>query len=122
MIDLDSFRWLQRRAFLTRSACGLGSVALAQLLSNESARAVSTNSAGNSLLRKPPLFEPRAKNVIFLFMAGAPSQYDLFLPKPVMQKLHGQPVPASFLEGLSDSLTKGRARVRPSPRRSTQHV
>ena len=108
---------LPRRAFLTRSGCGLGSLALAQLL-NES---VAAHSASNSLAPKPPMFEPRAKNVIFLFMAGAPSQFDLFSPKPVMQKLHGQPVPASFLEGLSVSLIKGSARVWASPRKFTKH-
>ncbi len=121
MTDFHSFRQLQRRAFLTRSTCGLGSMALAQLLSGESSFAASASSAGNSLAPKPPMFEPRAKNVIFLFMAGAPSQFDLFSPKPVMQKLHGQPVPASFLEGLSDSLIKGSARVWASPRKFTKH-
>lgn len=110
MNNLHSFRQLQRRTFLTRSTCGLGSMALAQLLSGESA-GEPANSTGNSLAGKPPMIEARAKNVIFLFMAGAPSQFDLFSPKPVMQKLHGQPVPASFLEGLSDSLIKGSAGV-----------
>ena len=54
-------------------------------------------------------------------MAGAPSQLDLFTPKPVMHRLHGQPGPASFLEGLSDSLIKGSARVWASPRKFTKH-
>src|SRR5262245_43217758 len=96
---------LQRRCFLQQTGFGLGSIALTQLRGSQSTSAA--GSAGNSLAPKPPLFEPRAKNVIFLFMAGAPSQFDLFTPKPVMQRLHGQPVPASFLEGLSDSLIKG---------------
>ncbi|MBC7816085.1 MAG: DUF1501 domain-containing protein, partial [Planctomycetaceae bacterium] len=121
MIGFNDLQNLSRRAFLTGSGCGLGSMALAQLLSEKLARAASANSAGNSLAPKSPMFEPRAKNVIFLFMAGAPSQYDLFTPKPVMQKLHGQPVPASFLEGLSDSLIKGSARVWASPRKFTKH-
>ena len=111
MTDLSFLTPLQRRVFLTRSACGLGSIALTQLLRDESARAASTS----------PSFPPRAKNVIFLFMAGAPSQLDLFTPKPEMQRLHGQPVPASFLEGLSDSLIKGSARVWASPRKFSKH-
>ena len=91
---------LQRRCFLQQSGFGLGSIALTQLLGTQSTSAA--GSAGNSLAPKSPMFEPRAKNVIFLFMAGAPSQFDLFSPKPTMQKLHGQPVPASFLEGFTD--------------------
>jgi hypothetical protein len=70
---------------------------------------------------KPPHFAARARRVIFLFMAGAPSQLDLFDPKPEMQRWHGQPVPDSLLEGLSDSLIKGSARVMASPRTFTRH-
>ena len=66
-------------------------------------------------------FRPRAKRVIFLFMAGAPSQLDLFDPKPKLKELHGQPVPASFLEGLDDGLIKGSARVFASPRKFARH-
>ncbi len=116
---MTQFASLQRRCFLQESGIGLGSIALAQLLGTQSASAA--GSAGNALAPRSPMFEPRAKNVIFLFMAGAPSQFDLFSPKPVMQKLHGQPVPASFLEGLSDSLIKGSARVWASPRKFTKH-
>src|SRR5262245_2706068 len=106
---------IQRRCFLRQAGVSIGSIALAQL-SSEAARGASGSTFNNPLAPKSPMFEPRAKNVIFLFMAGAPSQFDLFTPKPVMQKLHGQPVPASFLEGLSDSLIKGSARVWASPR------
>jgi hypothetical protein len=49
-------------------------------------------------------------------MAGAPSQLDLFTPKPKLHELHGEPVPPSFLEGLDDSLIRGSARVFASPR------
>ena len=115
----DFQRQIHRRCFLDTTACGLGSMALAQLLSEDCAQAAPAD--GRVLSPKSPHFEPRAKNVIFLFMAGAPSQYDLFTPKPVMQKLHGQPVPASFLEGLSDSLIRGSARVWASPRTFTKH-
>jgi hypothetical protein len=47
---------------------------------------------------KPPHFAPRAKHVIYLFMAGAPSQLDLFDPKPALVKYDGQPVPASVVK------------------------
>ena len=100
-----------RRSFLQSTACGLGSLALARLLQAETA---ATPLPG-------PHFPPRAKNVIFLFMAGAPSQLDLFDPKPRMRQLHGQPVPDSFLAGLDDALIKGSARVFASPRTFQRH-
>lgn len=110
---------LQRRAFLQRSACGLGSIALASLLSEEAQSAAPT--AMSPLAPKPPHFGARAKNVIFLFMAGAPSQLDLFTPKPQLTKRHGEPVPASLLKGLDDVLIKGSARVMASPRKFAKH-
>ena len=99
-----------RRDFLRHTACGLGSIALAGLLQRDSR-------AANPLAPKIGHFAPRAKRVIFLFMAGAPSQLDLFDPKPTMRRLHGQPVPQSFLDGLDDALIRGSARVMASPRK-----
>ncbi|HAY78233.1 MAG TPA: sulfatase [Planctomycetaceae bacterium] len=100
-----------RRAFLQQTACGLGGIALSQLLS---ADAVAERSpVGVEETHTPP----RAKRVIFIFMSGAPSQYDLFLPRPELQRLHRQPVPASFLKGLQDPLIKGSAQVFASPRK-----
>jgi hypothetical protein len=101
----------QRRRFLQRSACGLGLIALGELLHRE----------GASVQAARAHFPARARNVIFLFMAGAPSHLDLFDPKPVMRKLHGQPVPASYLETLEDSLIKGSARIFASPRKFQKH-
>lgn len=112
---------LHRRAFLQHSACGLGSVALASLLRRDTAAVSAEEHKSGPLTPRPPHFPATAKNVIFLFMAGAPSQLDLFTPKPEMQRLHGQPVPPSFLKGLSDSLIKGSARVMASPRTFTKH-
>src|SRR5437899_1260390 len=114
-----AIRQLHRRCFLQQTACGLGSVALSQLMQGTAAAAEAL--PANRLAPKPPHFKPRAKNVIFLFMAGAPSQLDLFDPKPEMQRLHGQPVPESFLKGLNDSLIKGSARVMASPRKFARH-
>src|SRR5437868_2688352 len=106
MNPLTSLQSMQRRCFLQQTACGLGGMALASLLQRESAAADELN----PLAPKAPHFAAKAKNVVFLFMGGAPSQLDLFTPKPEMQRLHGQPVPESFLKGLSDSLIKGSAR------------
>ena len=102
-----------RRSFLRHTACGLGSIALGSLL-NEDALA-------SPLAPRHGHFAPKAKRVIFLFMAGAPSQLDLFEPKPVMRRYHGQPVPSSYLAGLDDALIKGSARVFASPRKFKKH-
>src|SRR5437773_610531 len=48
---------------------------------------------------RPPHFKPRAKNIIYLFMAGGPSQFELFDYKPKLVELNGQPIPQSFIEG-----------------------
>ncbi len=103
---------IPRRAFLGGSALGLGSVALAELLAANSAQAAAPARTHA---------RPRAKNVIFLFMSGAPSQVDLFDPKPELARRAGEPVPESFLAGLADSLIKGSTRLMPSPRTFSRH-
>ena len=89
---------LTRRHFLGRA--GLGAIALRALLADE---------------ERLPHFAPRAKNVIWLFMAGAPSQLDLFEPKPVLQRHHGQPVPAEYLAGQRFAFLKGTPNLLGSP-------
>jgi hypothetical protein len=115
-MDLHDFNAIQsRRRFFQHCACGLGGIALQQLLAGE-------GRAGES---QPPAalrhLAPRAKNVIFLFMAGAPSQLDLVSYKPAMAKYHGTPVPAEMLANLKDPLVKSTASVFASPRTFTQH-
>src|SRR5688572_22997678 len=83
-----------RRHFFRRCGVGLGAAALAGLLAEDAPAADAT-----PLAAKPPHFPARAKSVIFLFMAGGPSQFELFEPKPELQKLHGQPIPESFVAG-----------------------
>jgi len=77
---------LSRRRFLECAACGFGSVALQAMLAD------AAQAAENSLAVRPPHFPPRAKRVIFLFMAGGPSQLDLFVQKPRLVRGHGQRV------------------------------
>jgi len=89
---------LTRRHFLSRCAIGLGGVALAALL-DQTARAAPASSATDPTEPKPPHFPARAKSVIFLFMAGGPSQLDLFDYKPRLNELNGQPVPDSLVAG-----------------------
>ncbi|MGD9719614.1 MAG: DUF1501 domain-containing protein [Pirellulales bacterium] len=93
---------LSRREALVRSGSGLGAIALGSLLSDGVATA-SPNSAGappiggaNPLAPKTPHFAGKARAVISLFMQGGPAQMDSFDPKPQLQRLDGQPLPASF--------------------------
>ena len=98
----DEFIGLTRRDFLTTTASGLGVLALASILNDhgllaaEATRANST--AENPLARRHPHFAPRAKACIFIFMEGAPSQMDLFDPKPKLNELDGQKLPESMVK------------------------
>ena len=116
MISPEDSLNLTRRHFLRETAGGLGSIALADLMTADGGL-VAAEPAANPLAPRLAHFAPKAKRVIFLFMAGAPSQLDLFTPKPKLQELHGQPVPKMFLEGLEDKLIQGSARVFGSPRK-----
>ena len=97
----DEERFLQmetRRHFFARCGVGLGRVALASLLSDGAVLAGSTKPA-NPLAAKPGHFPAKAKRVIYLFMAGGPSQLELFDYKPALQKYDGKAAPESLLKG-----------------------
>lgn len=87
-------RELARRWFLKECGVGLGAIALRSLAGPQQAHA-SADPAAARIVHHPP----RAKNVIFLFMAGAPSQFELFDNKPVLAKFNGTLPPAELLEG-----------------------
>jgi hypothetical protein len=123
-MNSDQFARVQsRRKFFQEWAGGIGTVALWHLLALEGRTAKASDGlpGANPLEAKPPHFEPRAKNVIFLFMAGGPSQVDLFDPKPEMTKWNGQPLPGSMLEGLRFAFIKPTSKVWASPRVFTRH-
>jgi hypothetical protein len=90
-----------RRHFFSRCAMGLGGIALASLLGDRRllGAAAPAGALANPMAPRPPQFAPRAKNVIYLFMAGGPSQLELFDYKPRLNELNGQPVPGSLIEG-----------------------
>jgi uncharacterized protein (DUF1501 family) len=97
----SSPRLNSRRWFLKECGLGLGKIALASLLTDafitrSRAATVSTSSA---LKSRPPHFPTKAQRVIHLFMAGAPSQLDLFDHKPELAKLEGKPLPPSVIGG-----------------------
>ena len=73
-------------------------MALASMIASES-RTQASDAALNPMAPKPPHFAPRAKSVIYLFMAGGPSQLELFDYKPKLQELNGKPIPESYVAG-----------------------
>jgi hypothetical protein len=92
-------RQLARRWFLKECGVGLGAIALNCLAGRLSAQTAAMNAAADPLTPKQPHFAPRAKNVIFLFMAGAPSHLELFDYKPQLAKFDGTLPPPELLEG-----------------------
>jgi len=86
---------IARRHFLHECGVGLGKIALAGLLTDS----LAVRAATNALAVKRPHFAPKAKRVIHMFMAGAPSHLDLFDHKPALAKLEGKPLPPSVIGG-----------------------
>src|SRR5690349_5465673 len=86
-----------RRHFFSQCSLGLGSIALGSLLSDN--RISAAPSAADPMAPRKLHFVARAKNVIYLFMAGGPSQLDLYDYKPKLVELNGQEIPKSYIEG-----------------------
>lgn len=108
-----------RREFLTRSAMGIGSIALTWLLHRDG-WAADGKTPINPLAAKAPHFPAKAKRVLFLFMVGGPSHIDLFDPKPELNRRQGQPLPES-VGRPSSQFTKGDSPLLGSTRRFRQH-
>ncbi len=114
-----------RRDFLSTSANGIGMLALASMLQKDGLMAASpsglaASDPSNPLQARPPHFAPKAKNCICIYLEGAPSQIDLFDPKPKLRELHGQPLPESFTEEVRFAfIQKESARILGSPRTFT---
>ena len=105
-----------RRDFLTSTASGVGLVALASLLREQGLLAADAAPA-NPLAPKPPHFAAKAKNCICIYLEGAPSQLDLFDPKPKLNELNGQKLPDSMTEKVRFAfIQKEGARLLGSPR------
>lgn len=85
---------MTRRQFFQDCGVGVGKIALASLLAQGAAHASSTA----PMAMRPPHYAAKAKHVIYLFMAGAPSQLDLFDHKPELARYDGVPVPAEVVK------------------------
>jgi uncharacterized protein (DUF1501 family) len=110
----EHFLGITRRHFFRDCGVGVGKIALASLLADSFPRsllAASGSSGGDPLVPKPSPLRATAKNVIHLFMAGAPSQLDLFDHKPELAKLEGKPIPPSVIGGQRYAFIRSDAAV-----------
>lgn len=96
--NLIALRDQTRRHFFADCGVGVGKMALASLLAGSTARS-DTQASLTPTAPRPAHFAARAKRVIYLFMAGAPSQLDLFDYKPKLAELEGKPIPPSVIKG-----------------------
>lgn len=106
----EQLKAITRRYFFGQSAFGIGSIALASLLNEKLF-------AGNP----GPHFTPKAKSIIYLFMAGGPSQLDLFDHKPKLNQFDGQPCPEELIKGERFAFIKGRPQLLGTPHRFSRH-
>jgi hypothetical protein len=90
---------LSRRHFLNRFGMGLGGIALAHLLGATRSAAAETQLHGHAGILTAPHFPPKAKRVIYLFMAGGPSQLETFDYKPLLNQRNGENLPESVRMG-----------------------
>jgi len=110
-----------RRYFFKQAGFGIGAAALTALLNRPllagetNLPAVSQSDAANPTAPRPPMFAPKAKSIIFLFMAGAPSQVDLLDYKPKLQELNGEHIPESMLQGERFAFIRGVPKLLGSP-------
>lgn len=101
---MDTPSPIARRHFLAECGLSLAGMALASLQKREAP-------SSTDLTVKPPHYTPKARRVIYLFMAGAPSQLDLFDPKPELTKHEGKPVPPSVVKDQRYAFIRRDARL-----------
>jgi len=120
---MSDLREITRRHFFRECGVGLGSLALASLMDERlfayvraQQRGATAAAAAESAARAiGPHFAPKAKQIIYLFMAGAPSQIDLFDDKPKLRQYDGQPIPEEIVKGERFAFIKGTPRLLGSP-------
>lgn len=103
---------LNRRIFLKHGSTAIGGAALAALMSQSGLQV----SAADGGAQRFPTHEAKAKRIIYLFQSGAPSQMDLFDPKPQMKARHGEDLPESIRQGQRlTTMTSGQAKFPVAP-------
>jgi len=121
-IETDLLKHATRRQFFANTGVSVGAIALADMLrAEEPAGDTVRPSAASPMAVRPPHFAPRAKRVIYLFMAGGPSQFELFADKPKLRELSGQAPPESLMAGRQFAFLKGDEKLLGSKRKFARH-
>lgn len=116
--EIDSkFATTTRRWFFKQCGVGLGGLALASLAGARG----NGDAAHDPLAPKTPPLPAKAKRIVYLHMAGSPSQLDLFDPKPKLVELDRQPCPESLLHGEMFAFIKGHPKILASPYSFARH-
>ncbi len=110
MSDLSDTARVCRRTFIEQTATGLGLMALSTLLPRVTPQAAAQEGRWRGVVN-PPHVPPRAKRVIYLYMAGGPSHLESFDHKPELARRNGQPMPQSFTRGQPIAQLQGRSFV-----------
>lgn len=110
-----------RRHFFRQCRYGLGSMALGSMLLGDGAKPTFAATGTNPLAPKPPHFAAKAKRVIFMFMAGGPSQLEMFNNRPKLRELSGQVIPGSYVEDKQFAFLKKDAKLLGSPQKFAKH-
>ena len=114
----DDLKQITRRHFFKQTGFGIGAIALASLLDENLFAGQST---ANPFAPRKPHFAAKAKSIIYLFMAGAPSQLDLFDYKPDLNRYDGQNIPDEFVKGERFAFIKGTPKLLGSPYAFKRH-
>ena len=120
-IRREAAKHISRRWFFRDCGLGLGSIALASLLRDDRALGAVPAAGEDPLAPRRPHFAPKAKRVIYLFMAGAPSQLDLFDFKPTLVKYDGHPVPPELVKDQRYAFIRPDANLFASPLKFSRH-
>ena len=114
-------REITRRHFFRDCQVGLGSMALGTMLAGDQSAAAEVQPPGFNAGSRGLHGVAKAKAVIFLFMAGGPSQLELFEPKPKLQELNGQVIPESYVKGKRFAFIKADAKLLGTARKFGTH-
>jgi hypothetical protein len=121
-LRLETLQARTRRHFLRDGSLGLGAAALASLGHASTTRARDGGSLEEDpLSMRPTFYRPKARNVIFLHMAGSPPHLDLFDYKPELVKRTGEACPAEFFQGKRFAFTSAAPTLLGTPRTFRQH-
>jgi hypothetical protein len=116
----ETLKALTRRQLFKRCTTGMGAIALASLL-NEESRASLPAGAMDALSPRQPHFPGKAKRIIYMHMAGAPSQLDLFDYKPKLIEYNGKDVPAELIKNERFAFIKGTPKCLATPHTFEKH-